>query len=222
MFGDYDAMVRTQRAFFDGHSIAPNSTRVALDLGSGPGFQSIALSQIGFDVLAIDTSEELLRELAGRCGSVKTLNRDFRDLSFAMGSRPELIVCMGDTLTHLGSVDEVRSVIRQTHALLVPKGRVVLTFRDLSVPRKDVDRFIPVRGDADRILTSFLEDAGDSVVVFDLLHERAGADWTLTKSCYRKIKLTKAAASAIAVEAGFRVETDQLKNGMIVVIGLKD
>lgn len=36
----------------------------ALDLGCGPGFQSFALAQIGFDpIYAIDTTQELLAEL---------------------------------------------------------------------------------------------------------------------------------------------------------------
>jgi 2-polyprenyl-3-methyl-5-hydroxy-6-metoxy-1,4-benzoquinol methylase len=222
MFGDFDTMVETQAAFFERHSIAPSSSGVALDLGSGPGFQSIALSRLGFGVLAVDTSEELLRELKARESRVQVYARDFRDLSFVRESRPELIVCMGDTLTHLGSLGEVRSVIGQAFDLLVPKGRLILTFRDLSVPRLGVDRFIAVRSDAERILTCFLEDDGESVIVSDILHEKNGTEWDLSKSSYRKIKLSLAAASALASEAGFRVASEQLRSGMNVVIGRKD
>jgi 2-polyprenyl-3-methyl-5-hydroxy-6-metoxy-1,4-benzoquinol methylase len=45
---------------------APGS--FAIDLGCGSGFQSLALSELGFDVLAIDTSERLLGALRGRLG----------------------------------------------------------------------------------------------------------------------------------------------------------
>jgi SAM-dependent methyltransferase len=221
MFGDFDAMVRAQREFFERRSILPGSSAVALDLGSGSGFQSIALRGLGFMVLAVDTSEELLCELRKRDGEVQTFNRDFRDLSFVADRVPELVVCMGDTLTHLASSDEVRDVIRQSHDLLAPGGALVLTFRDLSVARRGQDRFLLVRAAEDRILTCFLEDDGDSVIVSDLLHERRGAEWTLAKSSYRKIKLSMAAVRDIAADAGFRVETEQLKSGLCVVIARK-
>lgn len=222
MFGDFDSAVAAQRRFFEARSIAPGPSGVAVDLGSGSGFQSIALAELGFDVLAVDTSDELLRELKSRNESVRVQTGDIRHLSFMHGVKPALVVCMGDTITHLASVDEVRSVICQVHEMLGPRGKMILTFRDLTVPRLGVDRFILVRSDPDRILTCFLEDLGDSVEVSDLLHQKSGTEWKLTKSCYRKLKLTLAVASSLAVDAGFSVETEVLKNGMIAVIGKKD
>lgn len=49
----------------------------------------------------------------------------------------------------------------------------LLSFRDYSVPLQDEKRFIPVRSDEGRILTCFLEYSEDSVLVHDILHERA-------------------------------------------------
>ncbi len=221
MFGDFEWMVQAQKEFFEQHSVFPCSTKVALDLGSGPGFQSVALSRLGFTTVAVDTSRELLDELKARDGAVQICLRDFRDLSFARDLRPELIVCMGDTLTHLESLDEVRSLVRQSHELLQPGGKLILTFRDLSSAAQELDRFILVRAEAERILTCFLEDQGEKVKVFDLLHEKNGDTWTLAKSFYRKIRLPVEKVKAALMESGFSAETGTLKNGMCVVIGQK-
>src|ERR1700756_1302802 len=41
----------------------------AIDLGSGPGFQTIALAELGYaPVIAVDTSDELLTELRAHSG----------------------------------------------------------------------------------------------------------------------------------------------------------
>ena len=104
----------------------------------GSGFQSVALSQLGFDVRAVDTSDELLEELRQRNAGIKTYCRDIRDLLFAQEFNTELVVCMGDTLTHLESIGEVQSLVNQAHALLQTSGKIIFTFRDLSVARDNV------------------------------------------------------------------------------------
>lgn len=66
-------------------------------------------------------------------------------------------------------------------------------------PRLDESRFIPVRSDASRILTCFIEDRGAHVLVHDILHERVDGTWTMSVSSYRKLEL-----SADDVAAGLR------------------
>jgi SAM-dependent methyltransferase len=224
MFGDFDEMVGRQKAFFEKFEIHPfSSTKVAIDLGSGSGFQSIALQQLGFDVHAVDFSENLLRELHQRNQSIKTHLGDIRDFAFMESLNPELIVCMGDTLSHLASRDEVSKLIMDSYAILPPGGRLVLIYRDLSGPRNELERFIPVRSDNDRILTCFLEDHGDSVRVFDLFHQKQqdGKSWTLHKSFYDKIKLPLELLVSQLQSVGFRPLLDRLPSGMEIIIGQK-
>lgn len=221
MFGDFESMVQSQSEFFERYSVFPSGSKVALDLGAGPGYQSIALLGLGFRPVAVDTSRELLEDLVARAPGIPIYCRDFRDLSFANNLQPELVVCMGDTLTHLRSIGEVQSVIEQSYGLLQPRGRLILTFRDLSEAKLDLDRFILVRSDAERILTCFLEDEVNTVKVFDLLHERTGDTWVLKSSYYRKLKIPVAKVSEILLTAGFSIEGDRLNSGMDVMIGVK-
>jgi SAM-dependent methyltransferase len=221
MAGDFEQAVSRQQDFFQSRALTPASTAIAVDLGCGSGFQSLALRHLGFKVVAVDTSAELLAELAARDPAIERHQRDIRDLSFLAGLHPELIVCMGDTLTHLEEPGDVARLLAQSFAVLAPGGRLALTFRDLSAIRGDTDRFIPVRSDEARILTCFLEEAGDKVRVTDLLHERTPDGWTLKKSSYLKLKLTAGAVSQTAADAGFAVTAGTLPSGLIVVLGKK-
>lgn len=177
--------------------LAGTPRRLAVDLGSGPGFQSIALAQLGFTpVLAIDTSAELLDELAAHSAtsSICTHHGDILSLrDFVQPSEASAIVCMGDTLTHLPHPDAVRRLFAQVASALAPGGHFVLTWRDLTEELTGTDRFIPVRADEEKIMTCFLEYLSPTTVqVHDLVYTRSGTLWTLEKSSYPKLRLSPA------------------------------
>jgi 2-polyprenyl-3-methyl-5-hydroxy-6-metoxy-1,4-benzoquinol methylase len=77
------------------------SGELAVDLGAGCGFQSMALGEMGFKrILAIDTSAKLLEELRCNCADlpVEAIQSDMLDISqhVAPGAA-DVVVCMGDT-----------------------------------------------------------------------------------------------------------------------------
>src|SRR5262249_31769332 len=82
---------------------------VAVDLGAGFGMHAIPLARAGYEVVAIDTSNELLDVLrANRTGlAIRTVDADLLDFRRHVSTAPSLIVCMGDTLTHLESPKDV-------------------------------------------------------------------------------------------------------------------
>ena len=63
MFGDFNAKLNENQQFFERHNIKPVSSKIAIDLGAGCGFQSIPLAKIGFKVKAIEFSKKLLNDL---------------------------------------------------------------------------------------------------------------------------------------------------------------
>jgi SAM-dependent methyltransferase len=168
---------------------------VAIDLGSGPGFQTIALAELGFSsVIAIDTSSELLEELRSHAHGlpVQIEKADLRELTQLVASAgATVVVCMGDTLTHLPGKTDVSSLFQGIFQSLVPGGIFVITYRDLTMELEGVERFIPVRSDDNTIMTCFLEyESPESVIVHDLLHTRQEIGWSLSKSSYRKLRLS--------------------------------
>ena len=70
MSGPLAEKVCTEKARLEALGIGSSgSGKLAVDLGSGPGYQAFALADLGFDrVLAVDTSEDLLGELITNAG----------------------------------------------------------------------------------------------------------------------------------------------------------
>jgi hypothetical protein len=83
---------------------------------------------------------------------------DLRNFGAHLTGDAALIVCMGDTLMHLSSLEAVTTLIRAAAVRLQPNGRLVLGFRDLaSHELKGAQCFVPVWSEADRIFTYLLD-----------------------------------------------------------------
>lgn len=178
------------------HEILGTETSgVAVDLGCGSGFQTLALADLGYEVLAMDISARLLRDLRARVGSrrIGVKHADMLTLdSLVAKESVNVAVCMGDTLTHLSSRNEVSRLFHSVSRALKPGGRFVVTYRDLADGElKGLDRFIAVRSDERRVMTCFLEfEMAETVVVHDLIHSRdLEGQWSLHKSSYIKLRL---------------------------------
>jgi hypothetical protein len=192
----------------------------AVDLGAGFGMHTIPLARKGVSVLAIDSSDYLLETLQNQSGKlpVSIAADDLLAFQKHVLTKPDLILCMGDTLTHLPDHASVQRLIELAKDFLTTRGKLILTFRDYSVPLLENNRFIPVRSDENRILTCFLEYFGDYVQVHDLLHERTDGQWNFQMSSYRKLRITPQKLETALSSLGFEVSTEPGLSGMIRII----
>ena len=198
---------------------------LALDLGCGPGFQSIALAQLGFSpVVAIDTSAALLDELRSHAQglSIQAVEDDVLHLGRNVADcSVNVFVCMGDTITHLQDREAVMNLLRAALKALTAGGTFVITYRDLSFELHGIDRFVPVASDDRRVMTCFLEfDRPESVMVHDLIYEKDDSGWKLQKSCYRKLRLPVDWLEQAMTSAGFVVHRG-LAGRMMRLVGTK-
>jgi SAM-dependent methyltransferase len=198
--GDVGSAAGEQARLLRDRGVRPGAAGgAAVDLGCGPGPQSLALAAVGFEpVMAVDTSGPLLEELrtlAGRSSqgpAIRTLQADIRTVlaEHCEPSSQAAVVCMGDTLTHLPGKDDVTALLDQASACLASGGHLVLTYRDLTAPRTGTDRFLPVRATNDRITTCFLEYVDqDTVMVHDVIHTRAHGAWRQQVGSYPKLRI---------------------------------
>lgn len=225
MLGGYDAALTRNRDFFAARQILPSSIEqacVAVDLGAGCGFQSIPLAELGYEVVAVDLDKKLLHELNQYKGklSIQTKIDDMLNFEQHMSQPAELIVCMTDTLLHLPDAEAVQMLFAHIKSALSENGKCIFTFRDLTHSLKDLDRFIPLRSDENRIFTCFVEEEDETrVKIHDLIHIKTEQGWQLHKSFYHKLRLSPEWVEIQLKMAGFNQVFVENDNGMIVVIG---
>jgi len=224
MCGDYDTKVRENIDLFQRAGLTPRSSGRALDLGCGPGFQCVALAKLGFEVVGIDLCASLLEELRGRSEglAVDGVQGDMLDHEIYSGRGPfEVAVCMGDTLTHLPTVDGVMALLENVYRNLEPGGTLVLAFRDLTKELQGTERIIPVRTDEDKLMAAFLEYEETHVRVHDMIFLRGDSGWILKKSAYRKLRLGAGQVRAFLEKKGFVPAPPQLQEGFSVIVAQK-
>ncbi len=220
MFGGFDKGIERNVHFFQKHKITPAHSRVAIDLGSGCGFQAIPLAKAGFSVTAIDIDNKLLHELA--CNSkewnIKIVEDDLIHFDKYISGQAELIVCMTDTLAHLESKEKALSLFDKAFAALENQGKFIITFRDLSSELSELDRFIPVKSDENIIFTCFLEYEPETVKVHDIIYRKENQKWCLHKSYYRKLRLSQNWVEAQLSRIGFTIVESTIESGFVTLI----
>lgn len=223
MVGGMEAGIRRGAQELDALGLVHGEGRTAVDLGAGFGMHAIPLAQRGYRVTAIDESAELLDELrvAGKDLQIDIICDSILDVRLHLPHPPSLVVCMGDTITHLPSAHDVRTLVQRVAAAMENGGMFVMTFRDYTIPGSDPVRIIPVRSDDQRILTCVLVDAGDHMDVYDVYHHKADGSWTMQQSSYRKLKLVPADVERMLEGVGFDVRMEEGMNGMIRLIARK-
>lgn len=223
MSGDFSEKQREQQNFFELHNITPFSNKIAIDLGAGHGLQSISLAHLGFAVKAIDFNRQLIDELHKnkRDLNIQIIEQDFLQYLQATKEIAEVIVCMGDTLTHLESLDVVNSLFTEVSKHLAPKGKVIVSFRDFTEELFGAQRFIPVKSDDSRILTCFLEYFRDKVLVHDILYEKKDKGWIQSVSSYPKLRLSERTIREMLIDKNFDVVNSVLINRMVYMIAEK-
>ena len=224
MVGDIDVALSRSAVELDALQLPTKVGGTAVDLGAGFGLHALPLARRGFSVVAMDTCNSLLQELDARKESlpIRAVNADLLAFREHVSSPIDVILCMGDTLTHLPSLSDVEYLLADAAASLSHGGLFVATFRDyVSAPLQGDGRFILVRSDAERILTCFLEYADTTVTVHDLLHQREGGSWRLRMSSYSKLRLSPQWVVERLNSLGLSVLRDAVPGGMIRITARK-
>ncbi|WP_321495694.1 methyltransferase domain-containing protein [uncultured Desulfobacter sp.] len=223
MFDGFESGLNKNTEFFKMHKVSPTRSGVAIDLGAGCGFQSIPLAKAGFTVTAVDLDNKLLSELECRSDQlpIKIVQDDLVDFDKHTEGNAELIVCMTDTLCHLETKAKVLSLFEKVMTSLEESGQFILTFRDLSFELSDLDRFIPVKSDDDTVFTCFLEYEPETVKVHDLVYRKKEGNWCLSRSYYRKLRLSKEWIDEQLSNVGFTQIESTVDKGFVTVIAVK-
>lgn len=170
---DYDLMTDFQgrfvreRPFFhmlvDRHHI-----HSALDAGSGTGFHSVLLAQLGVKMTAVDISPVMISSVRGHASrldlDIKTLVSSFEELPEAMGGSVDAIFSLGNSLAHAGSKEELLSWLHAFASVLNPNG--ILFIQNLNYDRilMQHETVLNTRKAGDKTFERFYEYVGDRLV----------------------------------------------------------
>jgi len=134
---DYDELVNWERRltregpFFERLFAAHGARRIA-DVGAGSARHAIMFRSWGYDVVAIDPTEDMLaqaRENAARLGSdVRIAEGGFGDVARIVGEPVDVITCTGNALPHVRSLQALRTALADFAAALMPGGILVLHY----------------------------------------------------------------------------------------------
>ena len=108
----------------------PESDCKVLDIGCGIGTLSVELTKYYKNVLGIDMDAEMIRVAS------KTIESTSKSIQFQQTSMLKLnafidkntldgIICFGNTLVHLNSLDEIADFLQQSKAVLKSNGKLL-------------------------------------------------------------------------------------------------
>ena len=223
MAGDFATMQNEQQNLFICQNIHPVTSGLALDLGAGNGLQSISLAKLGFTVKAVDFNKQLLAELEINSKNlpIEVIEDDIRLIKNHSFPEPELIICAGDTITHLSDKNEIKQLIKDCSDLLCDQGKFILSFRDYFSALDGDSRFIPVKADDNKILTCCLDYSDSQVRVTDLLYTKIGTGWQQSVSSYFKVRVSQSEIADMIEDCGLTILFNEPINRLITIIAQK-
>eukprot|EP01060_Flectonema_neradi_P015065 TRINITY_DN21749_c0_g1_i1.p1 TRINITY_DN21749_c0_g1~~TRINITY_DN21749_c0_g1_i1.p1 ORF type:complete len:245 (+),score=42.52 TRINITY_DN21749_c0_g1_i1:74-808(+) len=215
--GDFETQQESFKKFLVDNDITAKGS--VLDLGAGHGVQCGVLTKMGFKVTAVDFNMELLKELKENCTgneTIEVVHGDIRSAVKDSKQKFDLIICWGDTLTHLDDKHDIEEFLKGCAGCLAPGGKLLLSFRNYTENMlQGPNRFIPVRQSDNKIHTCFVDYVTETTVeITDLFHERpdGSSSWQQSASSYKKVRISPAEVSQILTDLGLTILASDVVN----------
>lgn len=153
-----------------------------LDASCGTGTQAIALAQIGYRVLAADSSAGMIEQARLNAATydvserISFLQAGFLDLARMVDTSGDLdaIVTKGDAFSQLITDDEIEETLHGFFRLLRPGGTILIGMRDYEPLIQERPRFLPGR------IHDPEDHDGRRIIVFEVWDWDEGEPLTVT------------------------------------------
>ena len=186
-----------------------------LDSACGTGMHAIALAQRGYYATGADISVGMVaraRENAAVAGvKVRFETARFGELAQQFGKESfTALLCLGNSLPHLLSDDELAAAYADFTRCLRPGGRLLIQNRNFDAVLRNRERWIEPQsyrdGDGEWLFLRFYDFEPDGLITFNIvtLRRRADSSWTqqVSQTQLRPLRQDEVISGLAAV--GFR------------------
>ncbi|MDY6904128.1 MAG: class I SAM-dependent methyltransferase [Thermodesulfobacteriota bacterium] len=130
---DWEARAEGEGSFFI-NLLKGHGKKKVLDLATGTGYHSVNLMNAGFEVHSADGSMEMLHKASenGRKQGLllRTIQADWRWLTRDIAERYDVVICLGNSFTHLFKEADRRKALAEFYAALKHDGILVIDQRN--------------------------------------------------------------------------------------------
>ncbi len=120
-----------------------------LDMACGTGRHAIALSTKGMSVIGLDNSKQMIaqaRKYSEEYGQpIKFIQDDMTNLDSIFDEVFDLVICLGNSLSLLPSLEVVEQVLIGVAGLLSDEGSLVFQVLNFEAIRRKNDRYFPLK-----------------------------------------------------------------------------
>lgn len=149
----------------------------ALDAGAGTGFHSLLLARLGVEVTAVDVSAVMLAELTRHATEMRlpvtTVQTGFADLPRLVRTTFDAVFCLGNSLPHVSSAEELDSVLGGFASIVRPEGILLLQLVNFERLLASMDRIQSIRETERATYVRFYDYHADRID-FNILTLRRG------------------------------------------------
>jgi 2-polyprenyl-3-methyl-5-hydroxy-6-metoxy-1,4-benzoquinol methylase len=209
---DWESRLSRELPFIRSFMKDSKNTRV-LDIACGSGRHSVALANLGFNVVGFDTSEGMIAAARNHAKSVEAevdfIIADMFTFQKDVEGPFDIVLCLGNSLALLSSFKEMQEVVAQVHGVLDPHGSFIFQVLNFDEILLSGFRFFPIKGgetsDGNEVVFSrFYEhsdDAWSTLVATSFV--KKGKEWETSITTQRVLHTNQAVMTDILEAAGF-------------------
>jgi glycine/sarcosine N-methyltransferase len=190
-----------------------HTARTVLDTACGTGWHAITLAQKGYAAAGCDASPAMV-ERARANAAQAGLEVGFEVAGFASLSRFAekfgAVLCLGNSLPHLLSQEELVSALQQMHERLIRSGVLILHNLNYDLRLKKKPRFFSANGSADTLVWRFADYGPEFITFHTALFQRNAsegggevASWSVQVNSTPQRPLLQQDLDGSLVRAGF-------------------
>ncbi len=101
-----------------------------LDIACGSGTYSVGLAKKGYRITAVDIEDEMIRKVKEKADiekvNIEAIVCSMTELEEKLIQEYNVLFCIGNSIVHLGSVEEIENALGQMYKLLKPGGVLIV------------------------------------------------------------------------------------------------